>query len=120
MLCLMLHRALEAILIITTTTLAAYVCCMLMSTCVPIMFENSTQVSQILKCDTFKKKLIFTCACTCTFIQIVSYEFKTLSYFCPEADDRNATRYHNDFATLILNRGELSITQIFHLKSELQ
>ena len=53
------------------------------------------------------------------FYMQADYETETLSYFCPETDELNSTSYHNDFATLILNRGELSITQIFHLSGEI-
>ena len=81
-------RALEAVLIISATTLVTYISCIIASTCVPRVLES------VIPTD---------------------YENLTLNYFCPEGDDNHSTHYHNDFATLILNRGELSITQIFHL-----
>ncbi|KAL5491512.1 hypothetical protein EMCRGX_G016811 [Ephydatia muelleri] len=83
-------RAVEALFIITATTLTAYLCSMFLGTCVPHVPEiNPVTID-------------FT------------YLNKTQSYFCPATTDLSIP-YHNDFATLLFNPGELAITQLFQL-----
>ncbi|KAL5491616.1 hypothetical protein EMCRGX_G016934 [Ephydatia muelleri] len=89
-------RVLEAVLVITTTTLLVFICGAALSTCV-----DHTPAS-VASSDTEAKM----------------FELERNSYFCPSADDYNRTGqdYVNDVTTILFNSQEVATQLLFHLE----
>ncbi|KAL5474896.1 hypothetical protein EMCRGX_G026921 [Ephydatia muelleri] len=85
---------LEAILVISATTLLVFICAAAFSTCIShdhdvIVMSNSSE-----------------------------YESERNSYFCPAVDDHGTVGdYHNDVSTILFNSQEVATQLLFHLKN---